>query len=200
MRVPLEAILSDAPAPTPLPCSDHARNFTVRGPVTAPSMDVDPFIRHLRDETIPPCDESEASLAQPTYLAPLTALLERLSTDQRSSFLQTWNRLPPHMRQITFHLHSPGWTSADILQLGEVLAEFSDVLSKSSTDLGSFSLLPFEISVPPKSSPVKSRPYRINPPIAKNVDAISDKFLTADLIQHSISLGEPSGCHPDEIR
>ena len=110
--------LSDTPTPTPLPCADRAQHFTVPGPVTALSMDadqplpppqcLDPFIHNLRDETIPSWDESEASLAQPTYRAPSTALFERLSTDQRSSFLQTWNRLPLHTREITFDLHSPG--------------------------------------------------------------------------------------------
>ena len=147
----------------------------------------DPFIHHLRGEIIPPCGESEASLAQPTYRAPPTALLERLSTDQRSSFPQTWNCLPPHMREITFDSRSPGWTPAIILQLGEVLAELSDVFSKSSTDFGSCSLLPFEISVPPNSPPVTFRSYRINPPTAKKGDAVLDKFLTAGLIQHSTS-------------
>ena len=137
-----------------------------------PPQCLDPFIHRLRDETIPPCDESEASLAQTTYRAPSTPLLERLSTDQRSSFLQTWNRLPSHMREITFDLHGPGWTPTIILQLGEVLAELLNVFSKSSKDFGSCSLLPFEISVPPNSSPVTSWPYRINPPTAKQVDAV----------------------------
>ena len=31
------------------------------------------------------------------------------------------------------------------------------------------------------------RPYRINPPTAKKVDAILDRFLAAGLIQHSTS-------------
>ena len=147
-----------------------------------------PFHCHLRDEIIPACDESEASLAQSTYRAPSTALLERLNTDQRSSFLQTWNRLPPQMREITFDLHGPGWTPAIILQLDEVLAELSDVFSKSSTDFGSSSLLPFAIfSVLPNNSPVTSRPYRINAPVAKKVDAVLDKILAAGLIQDSIS-------------
>ena len=39
LRVPPEAILSDTPAPAPLPCDDRAQHFTVLGPVTAPSMD-----------------------------------------------------------------------------------------------------------------------------------------------------------------
>ena len=92
---------------------------------------LDPFIYYLRDETVPPCDESEASLAQPIFHAPSPALLERLSNDQRSSFVQTWNHLPPHVREITFDSYGPGCTLVIMFQLGEVLTEFSDVLSKS---------------------------------------------------------------------
>ena len=197
LRVPLEAILSDIPASSPLPCDARAQHFTVPTPVTAPSMAVDqfllppqfldPFVHHLRDETVPPYDESEASSAQPTYHFPPPTLLERLSADQRSSFLATSNRFPPHMREIAFDLHGPGWTSVVVTQLGEVLAEFSDVFLKSPTDFGSCSLLPFEISVPPNSSSVASRPYRINLPTAKQVDAVREKFLAAGLIQHSTS-------------
>ena len=91
------------------------------------------------------------------------------------------------MREITFDLRGPGWTQAIILQLGEVLAEFPDVFSKSSTDFGSCSLLPFEISVPPNRSPITPRPYRINPPTAKKVDAALDKFFAASINQHSTS-------------
>ena len=76
------------------------------------------------------------------------------------------------MRDIVFDLYGLGWTSAAITQLGEVVAEFSGVFSKSPTDLGSCSLLPFEISVPPNSSPGACRPYRFNSPTAKQVDAV----------------------------
>ena len=197
LRAPLEAILSDTPAPTPRPCDARERQLTVSGPFTAPFTDadqllplpqcLDPFVHHLRDETVLPCNESEDCLTQPSYRLPSPTLFERLSTDQRSSFLETWNRLPPHMREIAFDLHGPGWVSVVITQSGKVLAEFSDVLSKSPADSGSSTLLPFEIAVPPNSSPVTSRPYRINPPTAENVDAILDKFLAAGLIQHSTS-------------
>ena len=44
LRVPLKAVLSDTPAPTPLPCDASAHYFTVPGPVIAPSMDVDQFL------------------------------------------------------------------------------------------------------------------------------------------------------------
>ena len=91
------------------------------------------------------------------------------------------------MRKIAFDLHRPGWTLEVIIQLGEVLAEVSDVFSNSSTGFGSCSLLPFNISVPPNSSPVMSRLYHINPPTAKQVDAVLDKFFASGLIQHSTS-------------
>ena len=166
LRVPLEAILSDTPAPTPLSCDDHAQHFTVPGPVTAPPMNadqllpppqcLDPSVHHLRDETAPPCDESEVSLTQPTYHAPSPALLERLSTDLRSSLLQTWKLAGTHARNLVLFArpcldpgrHVPVWRTPG----------FSDVFSKSSTDFGSCSFLPFEISVPPNSCPVTSRP------------------------------------------
>ena len=47
--------------------------------------------------------------------------------------------------------------------------------------------MPFEISVPEGSTPVTSRPLRINPILAKEVDATLNQYLTAGLIQHSSS-------------
>ena len=57
----------------------------------------------------------------------------------------------------------------------------------SKTDFGSCSLMPFEISVPEGSAPVTSRPHRINPILAKEVDATLNQYLAAGLIQHSTS-------------
>lgn len=65
--------------------------------------------------------------------------------------------------------------------------DYQDVFSTSPTDLGSCPLLPFTISVPPDSPPVRSKPYRMNPFIAKQVDIILDKYLAAGLVQHSTS-------------
>ena len=59
------------------------------------------------------------------------------------------------------------------------------MFSKSSTNFGSCSFLPVKISVLPHSSPVTSRPCRINPPIANQVNAVLDKLLAAGLIHHS---------------
>ena len=72
-----------------------------------PPQCLDPFVHHLRDKTVPPCDESAASSAPPIDRSPSPSLLKRLSTDQRSSFLQKWNRLPSHMHEIVFDLHGP---------------------------------------------------------------------------------------------
>ena len=91
----------------------------------------DPFVHHLYDEAAPTCDQSAASSAPPIDHSPSPALLERLSVDQHSSVLQAWNCLPSHMREIAFYFHGPDWTPAVITKLGEVLSEFSDVLSKS---------------------------------------------------------------------
>ena len=88
-------------------------------------------------------DTGEAASAVPP---PSPALLERLNPDQRSSFLLVWARLPPHLREIVFHLHDPGWTPPAIEQLDDVLCEFADVFSTSNTDFGSCSLMPFSRS------------------------------------------------------
>ena len=47
--------------------------------------------------------------------------------------------------------------------------------------------MPFVISVPKGSAPVTSRPHRINPILAKEVEATLDQYLAAGLIQHPTS-------------
>ena len=51
----------------------------------------------------------------------------------------------------------------------------------------SCSLMPFGLSAPEGSAPVISRPHRINPTLAKEVDATLNPCLVACLIQHSTS-------------
>ena len=68
-----------------------------------------------------------------------------------------------------------------------MLCDFPDVFSTSKTDFWSCSLMPFEVSVPEESAPVTSRPHRINPILAKEVDATLIQYLAAGLIQHSTS-------------
>ena len=96
----------------------------------SPPQCLDPFVHHLRDETAPTCKESAASMAPPSDDSPSPALLERLSTDLRASFLQVRNRLPSHMRNIAFGSRGLGWTPIVITQLGDVLVELSDVFSR----------------------------------------------------------------------
>ena len=62
------------------------------------------------------------------------AVLDRLPPEQCDSFLRVWERLPSHLRAVAFDLHGPGWTPLAIEQLGDVLCDFGDVLSKSKTD------------------------------------------------------------------
>ena len=123
----------------------------------------------------------------PAVPPPSPALMERLNPAQRSAFLRVWARLPPHLREIAFDLHDPGWDPPAIEQLGDVLCDFPDVFSTSKTDFGSCSLMLFEISVPEGSAPVTSRPHRINPILAKEVDASLNQYLASGLIQHSTS-------------
>ena len=122
--------------------------------------------------------------AAPAVTPPSPALLKRLNPDRRSSFLRVWVRLPPHLREIAFDLHDPDCPPPVVEELGDVLFEFPDVFT-SKTEFGSCSLMPFEISVPEGSDPVTSRPHRLNPILAKGVDAALDHYLAAGLVQHS---------------
>lgn len=95
-----------------------------------------------------------------------------------------------------FDFHGPGCIPAVIEDLGALLCAFPDVSPSSNTDVGSWSVLPFEIFVPPDmyrvhrrcTLPVTSRPYPVNPIVAKEVYAIWGQYLAAVLIQHSTSL------------
>ena len=64
-------------------------------------------------------------------------------------------------------------------------------------DYGECSLHPFEIKVPPGGQPIQSRPYRLNPVLSKQDDAILDSYIAAGLIQHSTSpWSSPLVCVP----
>ena len=107
--------------------------------------------------------------------------------EQRDSFTHMWNTLPLHFRDTTFNLQGPGWAPAVIVDLEKVLRAHHDGFSSSPTGFCSCSLFPFKLTVPTGSAPVTSRPDRVNPPIAKQVDVILDQCLAAGLIQHSTS-------------
>ena len=55
----------------------------------------------------------------------------------------------------------------------------------------------FEIKVPPGTHPIQPRPYRLNPVLSKQVDAILDSYLAAGFIQHFTSpWSSPLVCVP----
>ena len=129
---------------------------------------------------------------------PSPAPMESLNPAQRSAFLRVWAQFPSHLREIAFDLHDPRWDPPAIEQLGDVLYDFPNVFSTSKTDFGSCSLMPFVISVPEGSAPVTSRPHRINPKMAKEVDGTLNQYLWVDSAL-DLTVLEPAGGHPEEI-
>ena len=128
---------------------------------------------------------------------PPPELLHRLDHSQREPFLCLWNTVPPHIRRIDFALDAAGWDPAALGALSTTLVTYADVFSSSKLDYGECSTRPFEIKVPPGTQPIQSRPYRLNPVLSKQVDAILDSYLAAGLIQHSTSpWSSPLVCVP----
>ena len=152
LRVPLETL---TPHSVPADVSALAESPTTPASQTAPSLTTE-----LDSPDEPPPER-----------------LHRLDHNQRESFLRLWNTVPPHIRRIDFALDAPGWGSPAIDALSETLAAYADVFSSSKLDYGECSLRPFEIKVPPGTQPIQSRPYRLNPVLSKQVDAILDSYL-----------------------
>ena len=119
--------------------------------------------------------------------APPPELQDRLDSSQRESFIRLWHTVPPHIRRIDFALDAAGWDPAALDALSTTLTTYADVFSPSKLDYGECSLRPFEIKVPPGTQPIQSRPYRLNPVLSKQADAILASYLAAGLIQHSTS-------------
>ena len=94
---------------------------------------------------------------------------------------------PPHIRRIDFALDAAGWDTTALDALSTILTTYADVFSSSKLDDGECSLRPFEIKVPPGTQTIQPRPYRLNPVLSKQADAILDSYLAAGLIQHSTS-------------
>ena len=92
--------------------------------------------------------------------------------------------MPLHLQAVAYSLHGADWTAEVIEQLGDVLCEFPDVFPKSKSDFGSCPLMPFVISVQEGRAPVTSRPHRIKPILAKEVEATLGQYVAAGLIQH----------------
>lgn len=118
---------------------------------------------------------------------PSAAVVARLHPNQRDSFLRLCDRLPDHLRDITFDLHGDGWYPEVIQELSDNLCDFPDVLSISKTGFGSCAFLPLEISIPRDSTPVSSSPYRLSYVVGKNNEVILDQYLAANLSRPSTS-------------
>ena len=128
---------------------------------------------------------------------PPPELLHRLDHDQRESFLRLWNTVLHHIRRIDFALDAAGWGPTALDALSTTLTTFADVFSSSKLDYGECSLRLFEIKVRPGTQPIQSRPYRLNPVLSKQADAILDSYLATGLIQHSASpWSRPLVCVP----
>ena len=152
MHIPLDTCKADPPAPDPPSPPNSAVHC-----VDEPYFDLHPA---------PPTPISTVEPAKPPADPP-DDVLQRLSPESRERFTQMWHQLPPHLRDIHFDLHGPGWEPAVIQELQDVLLEYQDRFSQSKTDLGHCKTLPFEITLQPGVSPISSRPYRTNPLLTK---------------------------------
>ena len=144
----------------------------------------DPFVHHMDEQ--PPIGGRDAAKLASADLEPPTSLLGRLNSEQRDSFLQVLRAAGASPRSLIRFPRS-GLGPRRHNPVGRYLDRVHRCLSTSPTDFGSCSLLPFEISVPRDSSPLTSRPYRVNPLVAKQMDTILDEDLAAGLMQHSTS-------------
>ena len=187
-NIPLSGLTDLEPGDLPGTSSSPLMQISVSAlqglPTASPPTSVDTDVLALHDK--PPVHDDGTPPADPPK-TPNRKLLERLTADQRTGFLRLWDRLPLHLRDVSFDLRGSGWSPLVITALGGILCEYPDVFSTSTTDFGSRSLIPFKISIPLDSAPVVSRPYRINPVLAKQADAVLDQYLSAGLIQHSAS-------------
>ena len=118
---------------------------------------------------------------------PPPELLHRPDHSQREYVFRLCNTVPSHIRRIDFALDAAGWDPTAVDALSTTLSTYADVFSSSKLDYGECSLRPFEIKVPLGTQPIQSRPYRLNPVLSKQVDAVLDSHLAAGLIQHSAS-------------
>ena len=132
---------------------------------------------HALHDNIPVANDGLPSTNSPPMpKTPCPELLERLNDDQRISFFRLWDQLSLHLRDITFDLHGPGWSPSVITALGDVLCEFPDVFSKSKTNFGSCSLIPFKIP-----AHTASTPYSPNSPILHSTSIWPPASFSAQL-------------------
>ena len=153
----------------------------------------------LAESTTPPSPQPvpPPNITSDSPDEPPPELLARLDPSQRESLIRLWNTVLPHIRRIDFTLDAAGWDPAALDALSSTLTTYADVFSSFKLDYGECSLRPFEIKVPPGTQPIQSRPYRLNPVLSKQADAILDSYLATGLIQHSTSpWSSPLVCFP----
>ena len=139
---------------------------------TLASHDAHNGVTHVAESPIPSACLSLDINAKPDTLdEPSSKLLRRLNDDQRKSFIRLWHTVPSHIRRIDFALDFRGWDPSATDALSETLTEYSDIFSLSKLDYGACSLRLSEIKVSPGTLPIQSRPYRLNPVLAKQADA-----------------------------
>lgn len=78
---------------------------------------------------------------------PPSTLLDCLHDPQHKSFLEMWNRLPPHLRDFRFDLEGSDLSPVDAKQRGSLLLQHDCRLSKSKTDIGHCHRLTFKIEL-----------------------------------------------------
>ena len=151
----------------------------------------------LAESPTPPQPVPPPNITSDSPDEPPPELLDRLDPSQRESFLRLWHTVPPHIRRIDFAPDAAGWDPAALDALSTTLTTYADVFSSSKLDYGECSLRPFEIKVSLGTQPIQSRPYRLNPVLSNQADAILDSYLAAGLIQHSTSpWSSPLVCVP----
>ena len=160
---------------------------------------VPPDVSALAESPTTPASQTALSLTTALDFPeePPPELLHQLDHNQRKYVFRLWNTVPPQIRRIDFALDTAGWDPPAIDALSAALVAYAVVFSSSKLDYGECSLRPFEIKMPPGTQPIQSRPYRLNPVLSKQVDAILDSYLATDLIQHSaLPWSSPLVCVP----
>ena len=89
----------------------------------------------------------------PSPMVPCPTSLQRLSSDQRTSFLLLWDQLPLYLRDITFDLHGSGWSPSVIEELGHVSASLSTSSSHNKSILARAHLFRSRFQ-PPRTAPL----------------------------------------------
>ena len=201
-QYPSEHFVASGRQTIPLTGNRDLEHGDLLGTASAPLLRVPlkALIQHNEQSDVTAVSEAIAANAAPTASdQPPSKLLHRLDVDQREALFRLWSTVPHHMRQIDFALDAPGWDSDAIDALSATLKEYADIFSSSKLDYGACSLRPFKIKVPPGTHPIQSRPYRLNPVLSKQVDAILDSYLAAGLTQHSTSpWSSPLVCVPKQ--